>query len=388
MKAKEKILFVDDEVNILNAFKRRLRSEYNFETCSNSLEALDLIKNNKDFAVVISDMTMPELNGVELLNKVSKISPNTVRVMLTGNADQQTATLAVNNAGVFRFVNKPCSVEEISVVINSALEQYKLITAEKELLQNTLSGSVKLLTDLLALLNPSSFGAALNYRELVKQIGVKLELGNVWDIELALMLSDIGAFMVPDTLLRKSENGVELNEAEQKVIDQIPETGRKLISNIPRLEKVANAVFYSQKNYDGSGFPSDSVKGEEIPIGARIIRILKDYARYLPSRKSSALVFDLLESKPSVYDPTLLAVIKGLFICEQKPEEELPVYEVTIKQLCPGQIVLEDILTNDGVLLVKQGTEISTTMIQRIVNYGEISGIKMPILVNSLMPTD
>lgn len=389
----KKILFVDDEVNILNAFKRRLRIQYNFETCSSSKEALKKVSEEKDFAVIISDMTMPEMNGADLLAKVKKISPQTVRVMLTGNADQQTATVAVNNAGVFRFVNKPCSIEEIIAVIDDALKQHKLITAEKELLQNTLSGSVKLLTDLLGFLNPVSFGSTLNYRETVRAISSKLEIANSWDIELAMMLSDIGTFMVPKELLEKSKQNLALSEIELKMLEKIPETGKKLISNIPRLEKVAEAIYFSQKNYDGSGFPDCDVKGEDIAIAARIIHIIKDYDFYLQNTMSPQAVFEMLESKKGFYDPKILQIAKEVIISKAfkegtGTETETETFEVTIKQLCPGQIVLADIYTNDDVLLVKRGAEISETMIHRISNYGAISGIKAPILVDCLMPTE
>jgi response regulator RpfG family c-di-GMP phosphodiesterase len=309
--------------------------------------------------------------------------------MLTGNADQHTASVAVNNAGVFRFVNKPCSIEDIIFVIDDALEQYRLLIAEKELLQNTLSGSIKVLTDLLSFLNPTSFGSTLNYREIIRSVTSKLGIVNSWDIELAMMLSDIGTFMVPKELLEKEKQNQLLKETEIKILERIPETGKKLISNIPRLEKVAEAIYYSKKNYDGSGFPKDDISGEAISISARIIHILKDYDRYLKLKEFPEYAFEMLEIKKNLYDPNILEVVKEVLNLKKLNEVskiETKIFEVTTKQLFPGQIILEDIYTNDEVLLVKKGTEISETMIHRIANYGAISGIRAPILVDCLMP--
>src|SRR6184192_4097590 len=102
------------------------------------------------YVVVVADMQMPGMNGVQFLTKAEAFSPDTVRIMLTRNADQKTAADAVNQGHVFRFLNKPCSPEQLAVTLTAGLKQYKLITAERELLESTLNGSVKLLTDILS----------------------------------------------------------------------------------------------------------------------------------------------------------------------------------------------------------------------------------------------
>ena len=119
----EKILFVDDEENILSAIKRQLRKQFDLEFTLSGQKGLDIIKQKGPFAAVVSDMRMPVMDGIKFLSNVREISPDTVRIMLTGNADTQTAVDAVNEGNIFRFLVKPCSSETLSKSLNAGIKQ-------------------------------------------------------------------------------------------------------------------------------------------------------------------------------------------------------------------------------------------------------------------------
>ena len=142
---KPKILLVDDEVNVLQAYTRVLRSRFALESAESGSQALEVLKANGPFAAIVSDMRMPGMDGVELLSWVRELYPDTVRIMLTGNADQQTATDAVNQGAIFRFLSKPCDSEVLASTLEQAIRQHELITSEKSLLQDTLKGSIRML---------------------------------------------------------------------------------------------------------------------------------------------------------------------------------------------------------------------------------------------------
>ena len=154
----EKILCVDDDINILRAFRRLMQKEYMFEIANSGQAALTLIAEQGPFAVVVSDLKMPEMDGVQFLTTVREKSPDSIRVMLTGQADLETAIAAVNEGNIFRFLTKPCSPEILGKTLQAALEQYRLVTAERTLLRQTLVGSVQVVTNTLNLVNPTAFG--------------------------------------------------------------------------------------------------------------------------------------------------------------------------------------------------------------------------------------
>ena len=128
--ADERILCVDDDANLLESYQRQLRKRFHVETALSGEEGLAAIQRGKDYAVVVSDMRMPHMNGVEFLSKVREIAPRTVRIMLTGYADTQTVRDAVNDGQVFRLLTKPCPRETLATVLEAALDEHRAAAAQ------------------------------------------------------------------------------------------------------------------------------------------------------------------------------------------------------------------------------------------------------------------
>ena len=139
----EKILFVDDDPAVLEGYRRALHKEFQTDTAVGGREALWAIANDGPYAVVVSDMRMPSMDGVQFLSRIGRISPNTVRVMLTGYADLESAIGAINEGRIFRFLTKPCEADVLKKTLTTCLVQYRLVTAEKELLEQTLTATIK-----------------------------------------------------------------------------------------------------------------------------------------------------------------------------------------------------------------------------------------------------
>lgn len=125
-----RILLVDDEPNLLQALRRSLHGRFVITIANGGEEALQKLREDGPFAVVVSDMQMPDVNGLQVLTAARELSPATVRIMLTGNVDQQTAVEVVNAGAVFRFVNKPCPADNLALILHDAIRQYELTTAE------------------------------------------------------------------------------------------------------------------------------------------------------------------------------------------------------------------------------------------------------------------
>jgi EAL domain-containing protein (putative c-di-GMP-specific phosphodiesterase class I)/CheY-like chemotaxis protein len=132
---KYSILFVDDDKNVVDAYKRNLHKYFDVHTAISGAQALELIRNNHNYAVIISDMQMPNMNGIEFLILAKKMSKNSIRIMLTGNGDQQTAIDAINQGNIYKFVNKPCSPKKMLDILNTAINHYMSIKVESELLK-------------------------------------------------------------------------------------------------------------------------------------------------------------------------------------------------------------------------------------------------------------
>ena len=168
--ALERILLVDDEPLVLEGLARQLGWEFDVSTAQSGARALELVQSEGPFAVVISDMRMPNMDGAEFLERARALDPDMVRVLLTGQSDLLQAIRAVNHGQLFRFLSKPCPPDVLVPTIQDAVRQHRLLTAERELLEKTLRGSVQTLLDTLALAQPDTFGRARRVEQYVVEV--------------------------------------------------------------------------------------------------------------------------------------------------------------------------------------------------------------------------
>lgn len=384
-----KILCVDDEPNILSGYQRSLRKQFSIETALSGAEALEKIETDGPYAVLVTDMRMPGMDGIEFLKAAQAADPDSVRIMLTGNADQQTATKAVNEGRIFRFLNKPCAPEDLAQALTAGLEQYRLITAERVLLEKTLSGTIKMLTEILAMVDPELFGRANALRQNMRGLIGHLRASGLlaredrWSLELAALLARIGSVTIPSFIVEKVRQGAPLTETEQQMWQRVPETGYSLLLNIPRLDPVAQIVRFQHKHFDGGGVPDGPVCGKMIPQGARMLKVLLDLAEIENRKVSRAGAFALMQRQGGRYDPEILTAARECLMEAEPVLPETPSVALPMKGLTTGHVLVEDIQTVDGKVLLTAGRRLTEMLLERLHNYSTIAQIQEPIRVRS-----
>lgn len=373
----ERILCVDDDANILQAYQRALRKQFALETALGAEEALAAVSSRGPFAVVVADMRMPGINGVHLLMRIRELSPTTVRMMLTGNADQQTAMDAVNEGHVFRFMTKPCPPEQFAKALEAGLEQYRLLSAERELLTQTLRGTIRVLTDVLTLVHPEAFGRASRVCRIVRLLCIELGLDKTWQLEIAAMLCQLGCITIPDKILSKVHQGRELTAEEQEIYQAHPRTARDLIANIPRLEEVGEIIGYQEKLFDGRGFPADYLAGKKIPLGSRVLKLALDWDVLVTNGLTPEMALAEIHDRKGWYDPGIVGALrKVLHISEAHL-----IRRCRIADLVDGAIIADDILSTQGTLLCSKGQEVTPAIRLRLRNYAVNVGIARPVKI-------
>ena len=379
---KEQILFVDDDPNILEAYERKLQQALRVCTAQGPHTGLRDIKEKGPFAVVIADMHMPKMNGVEFLKKVKEIAPDTIRMMLTGNADINVAMKAVNEGDIFRFLTKPCPSKLMGDSLIAGINQYRLVVAEKEILDGTLKSTVQLLVEILSWINPDAFGITMQLHSLTLALAEKLKVENTWEIELAASLSQIGHMAIPQSVILKLNNGDELTQEEITLLESTPSIGKDLLKKIPRLANVSEIVYYQSKHFDGGGFPENSTAGECIPIGARILKVARDYHELRSSDKSRKDCLKEMNSREGWYDPAIVSILGRVQpVVTHVQSKEINVVQITLNRLKAGLTLASPILTTTGKKLVGSGMEITEAFLIRLRKYAELEGIVEPINV-------
>ncbi len=377
---KDKILIVDDETSILLALERNLRNYYSVVKALNGLQGLKALKEKGPFAVIVSDYRMPQMNGIEFLTEAADFSPDTSRILLTGYADLEIAMAAINKNSIFHFLTKPCSSQDLIKVIDAAVRHYQLLVSERDLLQNTLTGSIKLLLDLLAALQPDIFNRAGSISRMAKIIGERIDMKETWELEMAAHLSQIGTVTIPRDIVNKSFGKNLLNAEEEALFKSHPQVGSKFLANIPRLQNIAEAVKYQFKGYDGSGPPADELKGEDIPLLARILKVVQDYDYYLKTEGTSTGSLNRLRSNGALYDPGIFNALETEILCIEKGYK-YEVKQVYLFQLATGMILADNIYDQQGAVLIPQGTIISEVSKTRLINFVKMGKIAEPIRV-------
>lgn len=374
---KARVLMVDDEEQVLVGFRRNLRTHYDIMTAVGPGEGVKAVQQDGPFAVIVADYQMPEINGIAFLAKTRKIAPDSIRMMLTGNANLDMAIESVNAGHIFRFMTKPCKPETLVQVIDAGVAQYQLQRAEKELLEKTLKGCVKILTDVLSLTNPAAYGRASRLHRIAGQLGRIMNAPAVWKIEIAAMLSQAGCVTIPDETLGKYFKGEPVSEGETEMVKNHPSVGASLIENIPRLSDVAEIVKYQSKYFDGSGLPDDEISGENLPIGARILRVALDYDSKILKGVNGHRAIDELARDNGKYDPGVIAAVRG-WLKEERAES---IVWRNIEELKPGMIIVDNVCNAHGVVLVPRGHEVTTSMKMKLKNFSLYNSVIQPIKV-------
>ena len=374
----EKILLVDDEPNVLQACERMLHSRFEMDAAVGGADALTALKTKGPYAVVLSDMRMSHMDGIELLTKVKHLAPDTIRIMLTGYADVRTALTAVNEGNIFRFLTKPCDKQTLVSALTAGI--YRLVTLEKDLLEKTLAGSLTVLTEVLSMASPAAFSRALRLRRYMGQIATKLSLANQWKFELAAMLSQLGCVTMAPETIDAVYAGKPLSPKEQALYDTHPRIAWDLLKNIPRMESVAWMIAHQNQPDTVEGDISDPELAER-RLGAELLAVtlaLDTRVRQGNSRTDAASV---LGRKYRDLDSRVM-----MALVEVQPEDsEKNVRSCRIEELAAGMVIDQDVRTEAGFLIIARNQEVTPSVILKLKNY-YAKGVPIGDLVISQPP--
>jgi CheY-like chemotaxis protein len=372
----EKILFVDDEPAVLEGYKRLLGRDLPIETAVGGTLGLAAIAEHGPYAVVISDMRMPQMDGAQFLAKVRDLAPVTVRLALTGYVDIETAMYAVNEGSIFRFLTKPCSKDNLVKAIEAAVAQHRLLNAEKELLEQTLRGSVRVLSEVLSFSNPAIFGRAMRLRRFVRHVVRRLNLKVSWHFEIAAMLSQLGCVTLPPELINAAYAGDQLTPEDQKKYDTHPSVTWQMLSRIPRMETIAQII--AQQNNEVPLFEASSIEQKrEVEFGVQLLRACLAFDGLLNRGLSPADAAMRVRASLRGIDNSILRSLDDLV-----PTVPMQTGDCAVSDLATGMILQEDLRNSNGLLIVGKGQELTFQWIERLKGFSQRGEIGRKVSVS------
>lgn len=374
-----RVLCVDDEPRVLDGMRRTLGMNFDVQTAAGGALALAMLDGPVRFAVTISDMRMPGMDGATYLELAAEKDPDMVRMLLTGQSDMPAAIRAINQGRIFRFLTKPCDTDLLHGAVEDALEQHRLISSEKELLQKTLYGCIDVLTDMLSLVNPLAFARAGRVKGLVQDVGRSLDLREPWQLELAVMLSHLGYVGIAPEVLARAYSGKTVSDSDRQMLDAAPRTAHKLMAHIPRIGAVLSLV-------ECLGAPPPALDGllprsreGRLPWGVHVILAAQradELSHLHPMPSTIAEVLGKEKYHPAVVDALARAEFQQLALRR--------VISVSARELEPGMYLLEDALSDAGVVMARGGQAVTRTVSVLLKRMALRDNLREPLSVSVL----
>ena len=382
MSARElpRILCVDDEPRIVEGIALQLRKDYEVHKAFSGAEALLKLREIRGVAVVMSDMRMPGMDGATLLERVRQLYPHTTRILLTGEPGRDVAVAAVNKGQIFKYLTKPCQPGDLRSAIEDGVDQYRLFTAEKAVLQETLLGLIAALVDMLAITNPVAFGRARRLKRLAMEFAQSLGFNEFWQLEAAAMLSQIGYISLPVELSEKVYYGEPLTPEEKTLASAVEKVSAQLLDHVPRLEpvmQVLTALSWTDEQIarlgDGTIGTATRILGLTLELDTLLIR---------GGTPDSAML--LLRARKDRFGAEMVEQF-AQHVGARSGDSE--VREMALKSVQVGMTIMKDVRTHLGTLVVPRGFEVTQRFLERIANFGgEILEERIPVLIPGAAP--
>jgi len=319
---KRKILFVDDDAQALASFRRQFSMAHDVHTAASAKEALEVMAREGPFTVVVSDLKMPGMDGIDFLARAKEMAPETVRVLLTGYADMDNAVGAVNEGGIFRFLTKPCPQDMLEKALGDATEQYDLVYARKELhslkrFKNAMEGVIAGFSSLLEARDPYTAGHQRRVAELSCRIAEDMGFASdhVDALRIAGLLHDIGKVYVPADFLNRPGR---LRDQEFSIIQLHADIGADILAPVEFDWPISTIIRQHHERLDGTGYPQ-GLEADDILLESRIIAVadvVDAMSSHRPYRASLGLdkaLDEIGSNAGKAYDPEVAKVCLDLF---------------------------------------------------------------------------
>lgn len=409
------ILFIDDNMDLIQQLAQHFFTKYNVVTAQSGEEGLKIIRKQGPFAAVICNIKMPGMDGVTFLYKVRKLSPNTRRIVMSSVAEHESLIRAINKARVYHFVQKPCPTLMLEMIIDKAVDRYRFISAQRDIIDKTIASVTKAYRDILAMTNPVAYSRSSRVASIVGQLAKNLELKNEWIYEYAGMLSQVGCVRIPEETMEKVFTNQQLTSIDQKLFSEYPRWSYELIKDLPKMGIVSEMILHQQDDFEGPALieapklsdedkeaikngdmeepePFDPYAPENLihlgdlslrppqDVGAELLRVAVDFETFISSGHDIEGAIEALKLRngSTVYNPLIINALKNVTL----PEVQKKIIEIPINQLSKHMTFEHDVLSKCGAMLARKGKNYNAGYQELFEKYFEQNNIPETIYVS------
>lgn len=304
---KPRVLCVDDEPHVLESLRDGLRRRFDVTVTTNGFQALKIL-SEQPCEVVLSDMRMPMLNGARFLTLAREHSPDTVRLLLTGQSTVNDAVAAVNEGEVFRFLVKPCPVADLTAALESAVARHRALIAERDRAEQAVAHAARALAAIAATIDPSASARA----ERILRHGLELASAASAPLDEALLglaceLAQIGTVALSPETRAQLDRRSRLGREQAEELERLPELAARFVGLMPELAPAAALLSATAAPLEpGAGGATAT------PPEARVLRIVCDFELLEARGTPVGTALETMRRRAGRYDRSLLEVFAGL----------------------------------------------------------------------------
>ena len=375
------VMVVDDVKTNIDILVELLGEDYEVSVAMDGESALqDIAENQPD--LILLDIMMPAMDGYEVCRRIkaNDKSKDIPVIFITAKTDVEDEVKGLL-LGAVDYITKPISPARVKARVKTQVQLLNAQRKLKEMLENTFAGSIKILTDILAISNPTIFSRTLRLKRYVSGIIDELNLSNRWQFEIAAMLSQLGCLGVPLEILEKINAGHDISSSEREAFESHCKVGGELLSRIPHLEAIAAMISAQMAIRKVPPGRFDILNTDELELGSRILQTVVAFDKLIiDGMLPSEAIRQLLTDKKHFAD----IIVKALQKVVRHINFEMDTRTISINNLVVGMIIDEDVMSESGKLLLSKGSEISETIIrslQRFSQHGKVRGsilVKLP----------
>ena len=358
------ILCVDPDMAFLSSLEKSLGESFSLVKAQSGAKAMELAGQVQGIALAVVSLTLPDMDGVELLTTLASKLPDVGRIAVMTDRDCDALTRAVNATGVDGVLHKPVRPKELLAVLKRGHRRRQDCRQDVQL-KDALRGSVKVLLDLMEIIDPLALGRSKRAFKRAMELGRRLKAKSPWQLEMAVMLSHIGCLVLPIELTRKLDAGQDFSPEEQKLFFRHPAIAAKLLSNIKRMEDVATIVLHQNSKYS-----------DKLPLESRILKAVLDLDRQERKGLEPSDAMAVLKKRADQYDPRVLEALEDMSDTGGGEVEE-----VEAADLEPGMIMARDLKNAEGVVLLLKGQHLTHASTTRLKLFAVDLGLKGPVQV-------
>ncbi|MBS2038334.1 response regulator [bacterium] len=311
-----KVLIIDDDTRVLGVCEDALSQHFEVEVAEGPRAGLTKILKGENYAVVVADLMMSGISGLEILRRLKEWSPLTVGILFSGHSDSELALRAINGGEAYRYIRKPCTEQQLVGGVQAGLDYHHLLSCQQAFLRDTLAPVLQLVGTQLASMQKELYGRTFPMGRFVRLLAEALELTEAWEFEVAATLAALGWCTAPKDVQRKLHGRVPGDSTVALTLGFHESRLHESLARIGRMHDYLEMLRQPNRAWQLI-LPGDHpLTASRLQIGGHLLHFARQLAELTLRNNCSETALRSLKARRDFYHPKMLEAAEGILVSE------------------------------------------------------------------------